>query len=106
METTDKSNTYTRRYVHNDSALISTRKDRLTKRDELLLTRYYYWTEIKRRRFDDVTSILADQEFFLDPRYISDKLLEHDDLYKEMCIRKPSARSLSQDHPSWNWSLS
>lgn len=33
-------------------------------RDQALLRRYYYWTEIKRLRFDDVYQILSEREFF------------------------------------------
>ena len=34
-------------------------------RDETLIRRYYYWTEIQRRRFDDALKILSEKEFFL-----------------------------------------
>lgn len=32
-------------------------------RDEALLRRYYYWTEVQRLRFDDALRILSRQEF-------------------------------------------
>lgn len=34
-------------------------------RDETLIRRYYYWTEVQRRRFDDVLTILSTKEFFI-----------------------------------------
>lgn len=34
-------------------------------RDEKLIRRYYYWTEIRRRRFDDALAILSQEEFFI-----------------------------------------
>lgn len=34
-------------------------------RDETLIRRYHYWTEVQRRRFDDALKILSEQEFFL-----------------------------------------
>lgn len=34
-------------------------------RNEELLRRYYYWTEIKRLRFDDTYRILSTREFFI-----------------------------------------
>ena len=34
-------------------------------RDQALLRRYYYWTEIKRLRFDDVYQIISESEFFI-----------------------------------------
>ena len=43
---------------------ITTPQDRLAKRNRTIAARYYYWTEIKRRRFDDVMKILSDYEFF------------------------------------------
>lgn len=35
------------------------------KRNRALILRYYYWSEIKRRREDDIYKILSTQEFFL-----------------------------------------
>lgn len=37
----------------------------VSRRDETLIRRYYYWTEIQRRRFDDVLKILSENEFFI-----------------------------------------
>ena len=37
----------------------------ITKRNEALLRRYYYWTEIQRLRFDDALKILSEKEFFI-----------------------------------------
>jgi hypothetical protein len=37
----------------------------ITNRDESLCRRYYYWTEVKRLRFDDALKILSEEEFFL-----------------------------------------
>lgn len=34
-------------------------------RDEKLIRRYYYWTEVQRRRFDDALRILSEEEFFI-----------------------------------------
>lgn len=34
-------------------------------RDRKLCERFYYWTEVKRRRFDDVWKILSEEEFFI-----------------------------------------
>ena len=40
-------------------------KSLISLRDEKLIRRYYYWTEIERRRFDDTLTILSKQEFFI-----------------------------------------
>lgn len=37
----------------------------IAKRDEALLRRYYYWTEVQRLRFDDALKVLSEQEFFI-----------------------------------------
>lgn len=40
-------------------------KELISKRDEKLLRRYYYWTEEQRLRFDDALKILSEEEFFI-----------------------------------------
>lgn len=40
-------------------------KELIAKRNEALLRRYYYWTEVQRLRFDDALRILSEQEFFI-----------------------------------------
>lgn len=40
-------------------------KNLISMRDETLIRRYYYWTEVQRRRFDDVLTILSTKEFFI-----------------------------------------
>lgn len=36
-------------------------KNLIKKRNEALIRRYYYWTEVRRRRFDDVLKILSEE---------------------------------------------
>lgn len=40
-------------------------KELIQKRDVKLVERYYYWTEVKRLRFDDALKILSEEEFFI-----------------------------------------
>lgn len=41
-----------------------TRRSRLIeRRNKCLIARFYYWTEIKRLRFDDVLDVLQEEEF-------------------------------------------
>ncbi|MDR2890746.1 MAG: transposase [Alistipes sp.] len=40
-------------------------RDLIYRRDEKLLLRYYYWTEVERLRFDDALRVLSEKEFFL-----------------------------------------
>lgn len=37
----------------------------LSRRNEALLRRYYYWTEIQRLRFDDALTLLSEDEFWI-----------------------------------------
>lgn len=40
-------------------------KHLIVERDKKLFERYYYWTEVKRLRFDDTIRKLSQEEFFL-----------------------------------------
>ena len=69
-------------------------------RDETLIRRYYYWTEIERRRFDDALKILSEQEFFISEARIMaiirqncDKLTES----SQAADQRPSTHAL----PRW-----
>lgn len=79
------------------------RPARLMERNRVLVARYYYWTEIKRRRSDDVEQILIDQEFFVDYRTIWNTLLAHGDYLSELLRERPTASELRQKWPSWSW---
>lgn len=80
------------------------RRIRVDNRNRLMIARYYYWTEIRRLRFDDVMRILSLREFFVEDRTISNALLDLsaylDDLYKG----KVTAKRLKQEYPGWDWS--
>ena len=92
----------TRKAVSSDVAITS-RRDRLKKRNRLLTARYYYWTEVKRRRFDDVLRILSNNEFFVEERTISNTLVEQDDFYNELLHSKLSSRKLKAMFPGFDW---
>lgn len=40
-------------------------KTLIAARDQRVFERYYYWTEVKRLRFDDAVRKLSEEEFFL-----------------------------------------
>jgi hypothetical protein len=40
-------------------------KELIRKRDKKLCNRYYFWTEVKRLRFDDALRLLSNEEFFI-----------------------------------------
>ncbi len=57
--------------------------DLISLRDQKLIERYYYWTEIRRRRFDDVLKILSVEEFFIAEKTIEDLLRINNDKIQE-----------------------
>ena len=40
-------------------------KDLIRERDRMMFERYYYWTEVRRLRFDDAIQRLSREEFFV-----------------------------------------
>lgn len=53
-------------------------------RNKKLIRRYHYWTEVKRRRFDDVLRILSQEEFFITESRIVRLLTENGDLFDDL----------------------
>lgn len=88
------------RTVASSDAAITSRRDRLEKRNRIMTARYYYWTEIKRRRFDDVLRILSDNEFFVEERTISNTLVEQDDFTMNSCVPKHPPASSKRCFPA------
>lgn len=86
-----------------DATIVST-KDRLEKRNRTIIARYYYWTEIKRRRFDDVMKILTDYEFFVGERTVQNVLINYDAYLKELHTQHPTAQRLLRAYPGFSWS--
>lgn len=82
---------------------ICSRRERLDRRNEIMTARYYYWTEIKRRRFDDVVKILADREFFIEERTVSSILVETQGLFNSLVREEADARRLRSLYPGWEW---
>lgn len=82
---------------------VNSRADRLARRNKLLAARFYYWSEVQRRRFDDVLSILSNCEFFVEYRTISNALVEYSDYLDGLIKDKPSATSLEREYPGFRW---
>lgn len=83
---------------------ITSRADHLNARNRVLTARYYYWTELQRRRFDDVLRILADREFFVEERTITNALLAQDEFLRKLCAEKTSRKQLRKMFPGFDWS--
>ena len=56
-------------------------------RDEELLRRYYYWTEVKRRRFDDALKRLSEREFFISEARIMAIIRKNCDRLADIAVR-------------------
>lgn len=83
---------------------ITSRADHINARNRVLTARYYYWTELQRRRFDDVLRILADREFFVEERTITNALLAQDEFLRELCAAKTTRKQLRKMFPGFDWS--
>jgi len=59
-------------------------KELVEKRDEALLRRYYYWTEVERLRFDDTLKVLSENEFFLSQETILSIIRKKCNLFTEI----------------------
>ncbi len=53
-------------------------------RNQFLIKRRFYWYEVQRKRFDDVLTILSEQEVFLDPEYMMLLFRQNRPLLKEI----------------------
>lgn len=82
---------------------ICSRRERLDRRNRIMTARYYYWTELKRRRFDDVVKILADREFFIDERTVSNVLVETQDYFNSLLREEADVRGLRRLYPGFDW---
>ncbi len=72
-------------------------------RNRLLIARYYYWSEVKRRRFDDVLSIIEHQELFISEKRIL-KVLRDNDTYLRQLFRDVSAyMAIKNKYQSFKW---
>lgn len=87
-----------------DKKDVSNRRIRVEKRNRLMIARFYYWTEIRRRRFDDVMKILSTQEFFVEDRTISNALLDFSGYLDELYKLKKVGHDLRMEYPGWDWS--
>lgn len=59
----------------------------IAKRDKALLKRYYFWTEIRRMRFDDALKILSEEEFFISEERIMAIIRENCNELENMRVR-------------------
>jgi hypothetical protein len=68
----------------------------IARRDEFLMVRYFYHTEVKRLRFDDVLRILSEDEFFIEEATITNRLTSLADEISRRFNQKPTLARLKE----------
>jgi hypothetical protein len=63
-------------------------------RDKKLIERYYYWSEIKRLRFDDCIDKLSKEEFFISPLRVQRIITANSEYLHELINKKPNVNKL------------
>lgn len=71
----------------------------ITLRNEELLRRYYYWTEIKRLRFDDTFRILSTREFFISEERIRTIVNRNYEFLQELDREYRSGKNMEDKPP-------
>ncbi len=75
------------------------------KRNRVLVARYYYWTELKRRRFDDTIRLLSENEFFVDERTVTNAIMENNDFFQVIVRFKDRQPETQNDVPGFRLEL-
>jgi hypothetical protein len=68
----------------------------IERRDEFLMTRYFYHTEVKRLRYDDVLKVMSEDEFFIEPETVMNRLKCLADELKVRFQSKPTLAKLKE----------
>ena len=65
----------------------------IKKRNAALLKRYVYWAEVQRLRFDDVLTVLSEQEFFISEERILRIIREAKKMPERTEVAMPKAKT-------------
>jgi hypothetical protein len=74
----------------------------LTRRDEVLTVRFYYYYHLKRMRYDDILLEL-EKEFFITPDVVVQRLRETGELAKKLVREEFNITQLKKDYPLFMW---
>lgn len=66
-------------------------KELISLRNEQLMRRWYYWTEVQRLRFDDALKVLSTQEFFISEERIMEIIRRNIDRMEELTVKPTPA---------------
>ena len=78
------------------------RVERINQRNMALVARWYYWTELKRLRTDDVLDNLCG-EFFIEAQTVSRAVLDYDAYFRQLVDAKTTSAQLAKKYPFFNW---
>ena len=67
----------------------------ILKRNQKLIRRYHYWSNIKRRRIDDVLQILSEEEFFISEQRIMVLLRQNQGLLDDIMKKEINKNQLN-----------
>lgn len=73
-------------------------------RNECLFYRFYYYSRIKRLRYEDVLEVISN-EFFLTPRTISNLIADESEYQKEVFKEKLSVKELEKKFDFLKWKI-
>jgi len=68
----------------------------ISRRDEFLMVRYFYYLEVKRLRYDDILKVLSEDEFFIETKTVLDRLNLLMDKVAERFRSKPTLAKLKE----------
>ncbi|MET4080088.1 hypothetical protein ABIB40_000028 [Pedobacter sp. UYP30] len=71
-------------------------------RNECLLTRFYFYYYIKKRRFDTTLSDLA-KEFYISTRTITNYIADNGEMLKKLVAQDCSIKDLRKKYPHLIW---
>lgn len=79
------------------------RGNRIAKRNRLMVTRYYFYTDVMRYSRRDSLGILSNAEFFVERRTIVNALAEYADYYNRLREERPDVFQMERMYPQFNW---
>jgi hypothetical protein len=74
----------------------------LTRRDDAIAIRFYFYHHIKRLRYDDIL-LKLEIEFYLTPNMLMKRLNDRTDLMKELSKKDTKISNLKKILPYYNW---
>lgn len=77
-------------------------ESRILRRDEKIISRFYYYAEIQKLNYGTVISKLS-EEFDVDERIIISRLKERSKILDQIYAEKPATSTLRKKFPYYSW---